>query len=146
MFEPTQIENWIYQTSIAIDEIDSLLTDSSGKRIWSYYPERQVWPFEVYNLQAGTDLKSLNTSSNRWMMSGLYQIKLVIKGRPTTAIRTALDKLDDAFDSGRTVQLNGWAFSSTRESPIKYAEEEPQNPSIKYFHLGGLYRINAFQL
>ena len=137
MNEIQRAEKWIYDKLSGAASV----TAAVSTRIYGEAgaPERAAFPYALFNLQTGgNDVRGNNTV--RLMSAPLFQIKIVTDGAPTSAVRTAVDALDDLFQEAVTEVSEGFVFSSRREFPIKYPERKVD--SAGYFtHYGGAYRL-----
>lgn len=70
------------------------VTAAVGTRIYSdQAPEGVLFPYVLFNLQSASDVRGVCT--RRLLALALFQIKVISKGSPTTAVRTAIDAIED---------------------------------------------------
>lgn len=101
-------------------------------------PENTTFPYVLFNLLGALDSRGNNT--RRLLARPLFQIKVISKGSPSTVVRTAVDAIDDLFQTAVNDVSEGFVFSARRELPISYVE--PARDSAQVFtHYGGLYRL-----
>src|SRR5262249_44694662 len=81
---------------------DANVAAAVGTRIYSdQAPEGATYPYVLFNLQSGgQDTRGVGTV--RLMALPLFQIKIISKGSPTAAVRTAVDAIDDLFQRAAT--------------------------------------------
>ena len=131
-----QAKKWIY---------DSLVGDSENNAIVSgrIYADRvpagttPVYPYELYNLMAGTDVQGVGTV--RESTSALFQIRVVTSGSPDTNARKAEYRIDQVLGGAKNQISGDYMFTSWRTDPVDRAEYD-QTQKL-YQNIGGLYRL-----
>lgn len=128
-------QKWIYDKLAAASDV----TAAVSTRIYrNQAPEGAALPYVLFNFQAGSDVRG--NCTRRLMTLPLFQIKVICKGAPTSAINTAVNKIDSLFQEAVTETSESYVFSSRREFPIEYIE--PWRDSGGFFtHYGGAYRL-----
>lgn len=142
--EISRIESWIYSRLSSDTGVDRLNTLVNG-RIYPYLIPQGVvaangYPSVIYSLQAGRDVQGLGT--NRLMTRPLYLVKVISRGAPNTAAKSAADRIDALLTVASSVK-DGYVFSGRREQSISYLETDNQT-STAYRHIGGLFRIECY--
>lgn len=138
MNELPKIEHWI-KTTLAADQ---QLAEVIGGRIFAYEAgEDAQFPYIIFSPQntAGADVRV--TGRTRTMTAPTYLIKVVCKGSPDNNARVAADRIDDVIGVAVNLTDLGLNFSAYREQPISYPENDG---SLRFHHLGGVYRIIAY--
>jgi hypothetical protein len=110
-------------------------------------PQGKTYPFIVGDLIASTDI--LSPAKVRLYVTQLWQVRLVVKGALTDAIRAAAHRLDDvlsvterasfAAEDGTRLSFNCW-----RVRPFSRFEEDISGGE-SYCHIGGFYRLQVFK-
>lgn len=136
--EIEQAKKWIYDSLVANTDI----TAAVSTRVYSDYapeaPASRVYAYLLYEFLGGVDVDAIGTT--RIFARPLFQIRLVIKGRPTTAQRKAAKRLDDVLQVTQAVVSGEFIFSARREQPVNRTETDSATGQ-QYLNLGGLYRV-----
>lgn len=137
MNELPYIEKWLFTTLKNDATLDPLIAD----RVYGYRPPTgATFPVIVFNFQAGRDIQGNGVHRN--MTRPLYQIKAIVRGSLSTAQRDIANRVDDIVQNIESVAFEGFIFSARREQPIAYAEQG-DDAEQRFFHLGGIYRIDT---
>lgn len=136
--EIQQAKAWLYSVLSGNAEI----TARVGTRIFADFvpepPANRVFPYIVYNFMAGNDIDGLGV--NRLVSNPLFQVRVVVEGRPTTAARL-VDKRIDTVLHNAVHQLSGdYYFTARREQPIDRTELDASTGK-QYSNIGGLFRL-----
>jgi hypothetical protein len=137
--EVSRIEGWIFARFISDVGAGGLAT-LVNNRISPYQASQgTAYPLVVYSLQAGSDVQGLGT--NRVMTRPIYLAKVISRGAPNDAARSAADRIDVLLNVASSVK-DGYVFSSRRVQPISFQESDDANTI--YRHVGGLFRIECY--
>lgn len=121
----------------------------NGNRIYyGYAPQKTTYPLVIYNLQPGTggDINSANQQA-RLISSQQWQVRVVTRGIPTDAARSAAHRIDELFRNvrreafsvgGQTLNFNTW-----RNAPVD-RQESGEMAEVFYENIGGLYQVQVF--
>ncbi len=136
MNETPRIEQFLFQLLMG----DPALTAVVGSRVHiTPAPQGTAFPHVVFNYQSGMDVQGCGT--HRTMLRALYQVKVISKGSPDAAVRTAADRIDELVGKVAAATLNGYIFSGRRTTPIRFIETAGD---IVFHHIGGLYRVEVY--
>ncbi len=140
MNELAHINKWLYQTFTT----DATLLPLTADRVYAdRIPAKPIFPLISFNFQAGRDVAA--NGPVRIMTRPLYQIKVIVKGPLNAAASTIADRIDVIIQNTSSVVFEGLVFSARRESPLAY-DEASADPELRFFHLGGVYRIDTQQV
>lgn len=134
MNELPYIEKWLYQS------LKTEIVDVANRVYGNRVPTGAVFPLVNFNFMAGRDVQGNGTK--RIMTRPLYQIKAIVRGGMGTSASGIADQIDDVVQNTESVIFEGFIFSARREQQIAYSETGA-DPEQKFFHLGGLYRIDV---
>ena len=98
-------------------------------------PPGTAYPFIVMNLQAGSDVLTMNAV--RLMTECVYQIKVVGPASTTVALATVDAAMDALIKRTSGSSTDGLTLSFYRDTPI-FLDENVSG--IQYLNVGGLYR------
>lgn len=134
--ELTRVNNYVRDALAAKSNLNTLV---SG-RIWRRAVKQDAsLPYCLYGFQSGQDVQGLGIV--RLLTRPLYFVKLVFTGSETSAVRTALDELDEAMGYVSVAVSEGYVISARRMTLIEYDERGADSKPI--FHQGGLYRLEV---
>lgn len=126
---------WIYDKLAAAANV----TAAVSTRIYrNQAPEGAAYPFVIFNYQSGSDVRGV--CARRLLTLPLFQIKVICKGHPTSAVNTAVDAIDTLFQAATAETSESYVFSSRREFPVEYVEPRRDTGEI-FTHYGGAYRL-----
>lgn len=135
MMEIPRIDQWLYERLSG----DATLAGMVGGRIYSYLaPQDTAFPFVLFNYQTGEDIWGVGPA--RFLVSALYQIKVVSTGPSFLPLKAIADRLDTLLQGTSGAVANGTVYSCMRERALAYVEV---SDGVQYRHLGGLWRIYA---
>ncbi len=137
MNELSYIAKWLTEV-LATDA--TLIGHVSGRVINGKIPAGAVFPLINFNFMAGRDVPANGTV--RIMTRPLFQIKGIVRGPMSEIAQSIADRIDTLIQNASSVVFEGFVFSARREQPIAYDETGP-DPEVRFFHLGGLYRIDT---
>ena len=142
--EVVRIESWLSSRLLGDTGSSGLFGIVNG-RIYPYLIPQGVvaaggHPAVVYSFQAGRDVQGLGT--NRVMTRPLYLVKVISNGAPNAAAKSAADRIDERLTVAASAK-DGYAFSGRREQSISFVEVD-EATKAQYWHVGGLYRIEAY--
>lgn len=128
---------WIYEQ---LHGDSALLAAAPGDVHWPIAPDATAPPFVTFQLQAATDLTTLN--GVRIWADTLWLVKVTVKANAATALATILDRIDALLH--RTSGLIGTArvYWSQREGLFSQPTTEQ---GILYLQEGAFYRIKIQQ-
>lgn len=130
------VDNWARDALAAKTNLNTLV----GGQIWSRVAKQNAtFPYCLYGFQGGQDFQGLGLV--RIQTRPLYYAKLVFQTSATSAVRTALNELDDAMGAVSVAISEGYVISARRFTILDYEERDIQNKPI--FHRGGLYRLEV---
>lgn len=130
------IDNWVHDALAAKTNLNTLVDG----QIWDEVAKQNAaFPYCLYGFQGGRDFQGLGLV--RLMTSPLYYAKLVFQTSATSAVRLALDEIDNAMGYVSVSVSEGYVVSARRFTILKYHERDAQNKPI--FHRGGLYRLEV---
>lgn len=135
MHELGRAQKWIYGKLTGA----AAVTAAVGNRVYAEQaPEKTLLPYVIFSHTGGFDTRGVGTV--RIQTNPVFQIKIVCAGAPTDAVRSALDALDDLFQTAVAEPSETLVFSSRREQLVYYVESVPGSAD-QYTHTGGLYRL-----
>jgi hypothetical protein len=140
--EISRARKWIYDALKADGTLAALIGGASNPRIYfGQAPEKAVYPFVLFNLQAASDVQGLCLP--RVATSPVFQVKVICDGPPSADVRTIADRIDLVLGQAVTQISESYVFSGRRIQPLEYIE--PKRDSSSYYtHSGGLYRLLVY--
>lgn len=79
--------------------------------------------------------------AGRAFEDGLYLVKAVMLSSANGDIRAAAARIDTLLEDATITATGFTAMASFREARIRYTEVDDVDPSIRWFHRGGHYRV-----
>jgi hypothetical protein len=129
------VDRWLYGLLTG----DPTLTGLVGGRVYGYVaPDDAALPFVVYSHQGGSDVRG--NGPTRFMVSLLYQVKVVGAGASFQPLKPIADRLDELLQGASGTVSDGRVLACVREQPVAYTEVDN---GVVYRHAGGLWRIHA---
>lgn len=136
MTELSAADKWLYTTLSG----DAALAAIVGTRVYdTLAPEGSAFPCVVFSYQGGHDVHT--NGPGRVMVSALYQVKVIGKDGAFSELTSAAERIDELLHARHGSNTDGLAWA-VREQPIKYMETDS---GVRYYHLGGLYRIYVME-
>jgi len=129
------VDRWLYELLTS----DSTLVGLVGGRVYGYLGEQDgALPYVLYSYQGGHDVRG--NGPTRFMVSLLYQVKVVGVGASFQPLREIADRLDRILQGASGTVSGGRVLVCVREQPINFPEVDN---GVVYRHVGGLWRIHA---
>lgn len=136
--EIQQAKTWIYGALHGNADIAAAV----GTRIYdSYVPEppaSRTFPYIVFDFLGGLDVDALGTA--RLASRPLFQVRVVVEGRPSTTAKLVDKRIDDVLQVASYQPSGDFYFTARREQPVDRHEYDA-GTGKHYSNLGGLYRL-----
>lgn len=136
--EIQQAKAWLYEVLHG----DADIEEAVGTEIYADFNPRdmpdRIFPYLLFNYMGGVDVDALGTA--RLLSVPLFQVRLVVQGRPNSAAREVEKRIDDVLQTAVYEPSGDYYFTARREQPIDRAELDTTTGQ-RFHNLGGLYRI-----
>jgi len=141
MNEVPRIYKWIQAALLADVPLRAIIGTAGvyADRI----PAKAAFPLALFNFQSpGGDVAG--NGPVRLMARPEFQVKMVGKGPLSQKLQDGSDRIDEILQNVAAVTFDGIVISARRLSPVAYAEGGA-DADQQYFHLGGIYRFDAYK-
>lgn len=118
-----------------------------GSRIYeSLAPDEAAYPLVIFNLQSGRDVTQAG-GDGRILTSPLFLVKAVTQSNGYASADELAHAIDAALEGASgtiTLGSQGYAIQTIyRTAPFRFLEPAD---GLRYFHVGGLYRVTCYAL
>jgi len=134
-------DQWLYEVLSSDSTLTGALGDSEALFNSDVPDDQLVWPVVLFGVYSPEDMMGIGGVRIKSTLD--YVVRVVGRDVPFTALNIAASRIDFLLHGARgTTSSGGTILSCVRIRPFSLVEISA-DPSVRYRHLGGIYRLEV---